>query len=386
MQSHLESAALAVSHIKSITQAKILLPTDADEEDEEQAQAFLQKAESLVSQIRSAKVVSGKSIHQLDELLSRSLTLDPMIMPSIEQAERSTSELASICRASGLSVAVLVNEEARATSLTYAEVTNVISPNDSTSFAVLATKLQSASTQIQSFYALTSTLSQTIEIPAQSSTPPWTQLSARLRQEFSHSAGHEHEAARLRAELVTKNTALALAGRAAQDQAVSVEVLEKRLADSDSNRDRLRALEADLATARAAIEPLARRLAAAERELRDAQAERAAWERKASNVLGGVGVDGGGGARAATQPGAYREVDAAQSKALIAALRAEREELWATVRQLRLAAHEEALRLGRAALVVPLEQHLHQQRRWRRQQQRRGACFRRRCRFARRRR
>ena len=84
IQSQLDTSAMAIVHIRSIAQARVVLPSDADETDEEDAQAFLDKADAVISSIRSAKVIAGKAINNLNELQSRYMTLEPSTEASIE--------------------------------------------------------------------------------------------------------------------------------------------------------------------------------------------------------------------------------------------------------------------------------------------------------------
>ena len=98
MQSHLETTAAALSLIKSETQSRIsIIP---DEEDDGVA-AFVQKADSMIAQSRSAKVVVGKTIRALQELKSRSLSLTTDTIGAFEECEKGTEQLALYTRQLG---------------------------------------------------------------------------------------------------------------------------------------------------------------------------------------------------------------------------------------------------------------------------------------------
>ena len=345
MQSNLESAACAVSHMKSIAQAKVILPTDADEADEEEAQDFLKRADVLISQIRSTKVISGKAVHQLEELQSRSLTLDPSTVTAIEQYEAATSDLAAACRDSGVSVCAFVNEEGRTSSFTYNEVTKTISNSDSTPFSSLSSKLHNATTQIQAFFNLTTTLSQTIEFPPPSTLPPWELLSQKLKEETTTSATHEKEIGRLKDELSEKKTALAMKDKILEEMSVNVEVLSKRVNEVGGRREKLRELETLVETSRNKEQVAAKKLMEAESALHAAETERDTWKTQASQMLK-TGVE--------KVPGLPTDFVSVKSTADIAVLKQEVETLQATIRHLRLNNQVAAFSAGYSFLASPL--------------------------------
>jgi dynactin 1 len=88
MQSHLESAASAMSAARVMVQT--IIPSQGDED--ELFQHFNRKTDNAISQTRSAKVIVGKAVRALEDLKTRSLSLPFDTIQSFEQCESSTKE------------------------------------------------------------------------------------------------------------------------------------------------------------------------------------------------------------------------------------------------------------------------------------------------------
>ena len=349
MHSNLETAAAALLHIKSITQTKILLPTDADEADEEEAQGFLRRADSLISHVRSAKVISSKSVHQLEELQSRSLTLDPSVQSSIEQFQDAISEFTQSCRVAGTSVVSVVNEEGRTDSLRYDEITRAISSKDSLPFSSIMAKMQDVMSHAQNFYSLTNTLSYATEFSSPLPPPPWEVLSQRMKDEALASIDHEKEAGRLKDELAQKKTALMMKDKIVEEMSVNLEVLEKRAGESGGRRERLRELEATIEASKSSELALVTQLNSLREDLRKAKADSHAWKRQAATTTTAVGTV------FPNHPGAPgSEFATAKAQEDIISLKAQVSSLQSTIRYLRQSAHSAALKSAYTFLDDPL--------------------------------
>ena len=277
MQTHLESATSALSHIKIISQTRLPTPGDIEVDDDMEPSGFLQKVDALISQTRSAKVVTSKAIRELEELRSRSLTLDPSTLATIEQSQNLTSDFALSTRTAGVSVARLMNEEGRTIPFTFSEIAHAITPSDTTPLSDLSTKLQNTFSQLQTFYNLTNSLSQTIEFSSPPTPPPWEVLAENLHVASTTSVSHETEMLRLKGEAVEKNTALAMKDKLVEEMSVKVEVLEKRVSESGGRKEKVRELETVAETARLKEKELISRLTRAQNSLRELETERETW-------------------------------------------------------------------------------------------------------------
>jgi len=353
MVSNLENAALALSTVKSMARSKVS-QTGGDNQQEleidEEAEKLFRRVDSLMLQIRSAKVVSGKAVHQIRELKSRSLTLDPSTLPAIEQYQTSTLELVSACRQSGLALAHTLNEEGRSNSLTGEEVMKAIFLTDSSPLFTLSTKSTIVTTQMQSLYNLTITLSQTVEFSSLA-VAPWEAITEKIRAASTTSASHEKEIGRLRGELSEKNTALAMKDKIVEEMSVNVEVLEKRVNESGGRRDRLRELEGLVESSKSKEQESVKRLAGLEQKLKALEAEHENWKKHNHQTRVPSGSHGGLGA-------AYSEAqaEAVSAKALeeTVQLKAEIAMLQATIRHLRLLSHQNMMHSSQSFLSDPL--------------------------------
>ena len=80
MQSQLENAAAAITSTRTMVQT--IIPNQ--EEDEEVFQHFSKKTEAVITQTRSAKVVVGKAVREIEDLRARSLSLMPETIESFK--------------------------------------------------------------------------------------------------------------------------------------------------------------------------------------------------------------------------------------------------------------------------------------------------------------
>ena len=272
IQSYFENSATALSHIKTVSEAKVSTTSIESDEENTDYEEFIRKLDALISQTRSAKVISSKSIRQLQDLKSRSLTLETSTLGTIETAQNAASELASITRTAGMSVLQLVTEEARNVPVTYEVLL------DQTQFSSLATKLHSATGQLQTFYNLTSSLTQTIEFPWPPPPPPWKLIAQNMQAATADMVARESELARLKDEVAEKNTTLAMQEKMAEEMSVKVEVLEKRVGESGGRREKVRELEAAVEAAVFKEKDLLGKLAYLQNELRCLEVEREKWK------------------------------------------------------------------------------------------------------------
>ena len=350
MLSNLENAAAALSTIKYMAYNTLSPLVENNQEESEAVQELAHKGDSLISQIRSAKVVTSKTAHQLKELKSRALTLDPSTLAIVEQSQASTQDLVHACRESGLSLVKLMNMEGRTSSLLYEEVVTAISPSDTSPFSTLSMKTSTAISQMHSLYSLATTLSQTVEF-SNSAIPPWQLLSQKLKAESNTSASHEREVGRLKDELAGKNRTLALKEKIVEEMSVNVEVLEKRVSESSGRREKLRELEGLLDCSRSKEKDTAKKLVRLEEDLKALEAEREGWTkgvRQAGTLPGSRNTYSG------PHGAAHEEAFQARAHQNIAQLRAEIETLKSTIRHLRLTNYNATINSSHSFLHAPL--------------------------------
>ena len=345
-QSNLENSALALACIKAMTQNKVPAANVAEDKGDPQTDEFYRKMESLISQVRTAKVIAGKAIHNLEELQSRSLTLNPSTLPIIEQSQASSSELTAFTLNAGRSLFSLINQEGRTSAFTYSEIELALSLVDSPASPSLTVQIHTAATQIQQFHTLTITLSQTIEFPdTRNTAPPWVVLAHKLRDATSKSATHEQEVKKLAAEMREKNTALVMKDKLVEEMNVNIEILEKRIGESGGRRERVRELEVTVESARSKERELTKKLYHLQQDLQAAEADRENVRKQA--LLSQADAQ----SRAAA---GQHEVTSVRAQQEIAQLQSEIFTLESTIRYLRLSTHHASLKSAHSFLSTPL--------------------------------
>ena len=342
MQSHLENTVTALNIIKSTSETRITTSNLEGEEANAEYEEFLNKVDTLISQTRSAKVTSSKAIRQLEELKSRSLTLDPSTTNTVETCQQFTSELAASARVAGISILGILSEEGRSAPVMYQDFSERIS--NQTLFPSLSGNLQSATNHLQTFYNTTSSLTQTVEFPSPPPPPPWRILAQNMKAAAADIAARGTELLRLKDEMAEKNTTLALQDKATQEMSVKVEVLEKRVGESGGRREKVRELEGEVEAARAQEKALLCKLSGLQTELRALESEREKWK-QSPQVTSPPTQQSQGATTRTTSEASLRHIDA---------LKAEIKTLQSSIRYLRSASHTHTLSTAYDFLSAPI--------------------------------
>ncbi|MCJ1309043.1 hypothetical protein MMC25_002698 [Agyrium rufum] len=352
MQSNLENASGCISQVRALIETKNPAPKEDDLENAEMETMF-QKIDALLSQIRSTKVVCSKAVHQIEELKSRSLTIDPSNLPILDQIQAGTLDVSSSTRASGMSLFGLVNR-GTAGLPSYHELKEAISPGDSVAFSTLSSRVQTLYPLMQQFYSLTTTISQSVEFPDFSSQPqPWKLLAEKIKADATASALHEQEATRLRSNLQERSTVLAMRDKMIEELSVNVEVLEKRMGESGGRRERLRELEDEVTASQTQTRELMQRIGRLQTDLQHAQQERDQWKGHAAQVERD-GQANGDVEKRRTNGDEVTELTSAKGQMEIVRLSSEILMLQGTIRHLRLSAHKASMHSSQSFLAEPL--------------------------------
>ncbi|KAL9132097.1 MAG: hypothetical protein Q9217_000133 [Psora testacea] len=345
MQSHLENAATTLAHLKSRLEGFISLFDAKEISDDSEHHEVLTKLDTLILQSRSAKVVSGKAIRQLEDLKSRSLTLDPSTLNVVEQVQDSTSDFAFYARSFGASVLKSLAGGTQETSSGHAGISNALS-SSALPLSSLFSKIQSASSYLQMFYHLTNNLSQTVEFPSPPPPPPWELLAQRMRAETADLAAREAELDRLKDEVSEKNTTMAIKDRIVEELSVKVEVLEKRVGESGGWRERVRELETAAEAAKMKEKDFISKLSHLHIEIEKLEAERETWKQASKSQLPN--------AQSGQLAPAVEATSAARSIRQIECLRSEISALQSCVRYLRSAQYNTLISASQTDLSTPL--------------------------------
>ncbi|MCJ1472024.1 hypothetical protein MMC13_000669 [Lambiella insularis] len=350
MQSNLENSAVALSITKSMVQSWESEPSVKNEGEIEVFQHFLRDIDAMITQVRSTKVVSSKAIHQLQELQSRSLCLDPSTLTRIQQIQARTAELVSTCRQSGLSLFIALHDENQAALVTSDDMVKAICSTNSAPLSTLSSMVHDVTIQIQNFYQLAANLSHCRELPVPPPSP-WELLSKNLRAASETSAANEKAAERLKDELSDKNTALAIKDKILEEMSVNVEVLEKRVSESSGRRERLREMEGIVQSALMKEKETAKKLFRLEQELQALHTEREAWRDNSQRMEAQARP---GDVRLPTHGAHQDDIIAVKAHENVVHLEAEIEVLRSTIRQFRLSEYEKSIKSSHSFLAMPL--------------------------------
>jgi len=328
MQSHLESAASAISAAKTMVQT--IIPSQGDED--ELAQHFTRKTENVITQTRSAKVIVGKAVRALEDLKTRSLSLTLDTIQSFEQCEVATQELADFSRRIGDDLYTLLHEEGRAEPYTYLEVqstvhrttTTVFASSESDLFSTYTNKLRTLTNSLVDLAALTADLEMTQEFERASA--PWVLRSQELKSSKTISIDAEEEMRRLKDDNHERARLIAMRDQTLEEASVKIELLESRMRDATKKNERITELERKIEDAKKRETELTESIDSQNKELSIMEADREKWKKVAEDTKA-IGVIAPG-----SKAGQERAVATARE---MEALKSEIASLQAAVRYLR---------------------------------------------------
>ncbi|KFA81844.1 hypothetical protein S40288_01674 [Stachybotrys chartarum IBT 40288] len=331
VQSHLDSAAATLNTLRGLVQR--VVPSDGDED--ELSQHFAKKAELVVTQTRSTKVIAGKAVRALEDLKVRSLSLLPETREAFEQCESASRDLAELARQMGLGVhRLLTQDEGRTEPFSYDEVQDAIhqavlqasASSESELFSNYMGKLRIISQQITDLASLAGDLDQTQEFDV--NPEPWRLRSQELRALKTVPVDAEEELRRLKEEHNEARRTIAQRDEHLSTAVLKIETLESRMRDAQANIERISNLQTQVEAAGQQATSLKEDIEKQDRELRNLELERDKWKKLASESQAVVENSESAGAKV----GQERAVATARE---MDALKKEIESLQSAVRYLR---------------------------------------------------
>jgi dynactin 1 len=314
MQSHLDSAATAFGVTKELVQR--MVPASGDED--ELAQHFARRADAVVSQTRSAKVIVSKAVRSLEDLRARSLALTPETSEAFDQCESASRELGEMSRNIGLDLHKLLATEGREEPFTYPEVQNtvhrtvmaVFSSAESDLFSTYLSKIRTLTNQVTDLAAVCNDLSQTQEF--ERSPAPWTVRAQELKALKVIPVDAEEELRQLKEHYNQSRREIALRDENLSTAALRIETLEARMRDANSKASRISDLEAQIAEAQNQMESLRKDIEQQDREAKTLEADRDKWKKIAgdSRAYGDAADTAGAKAGQERAVATAREMDA----------------------------------------------------------------------------
>jgi dynactin 1 len=286
LQSQLESTASALGVTKTLVENKLRVTrtNDHDEENNEDdesmadAKQIIDRADSLVSQARSAKVMAGKTNRALSDLQVRSLTLEMTCTDAFEGAEAIAKRISAFGRQAGDSLQLLFGEEGRIEPFTPHEVAGAISRAATTAFslstpeagpfAAIAEQMRNLSDALTDLASLPTDLDNTIEF--ERAPAPWIARSEQLKKTKLTSIDTEAELARTRETIREREVVLKEKNTELEEQSVQIEMLEAKLKNASKRTAEIAKLEQEMHQARDAEKRAKAELAQAKREAEEA--------------------------------------------------------------------------------------------------------------------
>jgi dynactin 1 len=286
MQSHLENAAAAMSAARSMVQSRV--PSQGDED--ELAQHFSRKTDSVITQTRSSKVIISKAVRALEDLKTRSLSLTPDTIQTFEQCETATEELAKFSREIGLDLYTLLSEEGRSEPFTYLEVQSSVhrttltlfASSESDLFSTYSNKLRTLTSSLMELAALASDLEMTQEF--ERAPAPWVLRAQELKSSKTVPVDAEEEMRRLREENHERARLIAMRDQTLEEHSVKIELLESRMRDATKKNERITKLEKKIEDAQKREAELKESLESQNKEITTAEAEREKWKKIAEDT------------------------------------------------------------------------------------------------------
>lgn len=295
MQSHLDNSAAALTSVK--TMVLTVVPSQGDQD--ELAQHFSRRTENIIALTRSAKVIVGKAVRDLEGLTSRSLSLSPDTIQSFEECEVAAQELAVFTRRIGDDLYALLHEEGRAEPFNYLEVqscvhrttTNVFASSESDLFSAYANKLRTLTTALSELQAMASDLEMTQEF--ERSTEPWILRSQELKSSKTVHVDTEEQLIRLKEESNERARQVKQRDQTLEEASVKIELLESRMRDATKKNERINDLERRIEEAKKQEAKLNEIIESRDKELVLTEADREKWKKTAEdNKTIGVVVPG----------------------------------------------------------------------------------------------
>jgi dynactin 1 len=281
MQSHLENAAAAMSAARLMVQT--IVPSQGDED--ELAQHFSRKTDSVITQTRSAKVIISKAVRALEDLKTRSLSLAPDTIQTFEQCETATEELAKFSREIGFDLYTLLHEEGRNEPFTYLEVQSSVhrttltlfASSESDLFSTYSNKLRTLTSSLMEISALASDLGMTQEF--ERAAAPWVLRSQELKSSKTVPVDAEEEIRRLREDNHERARLVAMRDQKLDEASVKIELLESRMRDATKKNERITELEMKIEDAQRREAELKESIDSQNKEITTAEAEREKWKK-----------------------------------------------------------------------------------------------------------
>ncbi|KYG41903.1 hypothetical protein M433DRAFT_114914 [Acidomyces richmondensis BFW] len=262
LQSQLETSATALGLARSLIESNVKASANSEDEDEPESLShlalILNRAETLMSHARNAKVMAGKAQRSLADLQARSLTLEKVHTEIFDAAEAAAAEIAAYTRQAGEALQLLFGEEGRNEPFTTDEVAAALSRVASKAFslptpeagpfAALAMRIRGLTDMLADLASLATDLDNTVEF--ERAPAPWVARADELKQKKITSIDTEAELYKALENLRARDVLIHEKENELEEQSLKIEMLDARLKDASKRTVRIVELERALNDAR----------------------------------------------------------------------------------------------------------------------------------------
>jgi dynactin 1 len=284
----LQGALENTATLLAATQSDVLQLAQEEDEDSEDYTLFDRGSNSTLGSLRSARVVSSKLHHILRDMKSRSLSLDPEILPQFEKCGDVVSHIFGYFGALGDSAVRLINEDSQTHS--FAEVLTAMRRTSASYLKAESTdlfytplrQLKSLTDAMNELHSMASEFSNLTEFERPQ--PPWIIRSKELQNRKAISAVAEEEIKNLKRDLQDRATLLKLRQQDLEEANMKIELLDKRAKDANKKLDHISDLEQQMKVGKEKVNGLEKALESQTLAAQKAEEERDRWMRKASEV------------------------------------------------------------------------------------------------------
>ncbi|KAK6438376.1 hypothetical protein LTR95_005427 [Oleoguttula sp. CCFEE 5521] len=278
LQSQLDNTGTALTLIRTLVERTISAAAEDAEDDYYTADRamLLERAETLASNARNAKVVISRTHRAIADLQARSLALDETRSESLSSAESIAAQVAGYTRSAGQELQLLFSDESHSdpfspdeASTTLCRVASSVfslAPPETSPFTALSGALREVTAHLTTFSQATQDLDNTLEFDQPP--PPWIARANAIKQAKLTSIDLDAELSRARAASNEKEVLLKTRDTELEEQSVRIEMLEARMKEASKRSARIAELERNLREARDGEKKAKSELVNAKREAR----------------------------------------------------------------------------------------------------------------------
>ncbi|KAL7270883.1 hypothetical protein RUND412_006393 [Rhizina undulata] len=331
MQSYMESTAAAISHTKLLVQNKV----STIFEDDETALAFTKKADTVISNSRSVKVVVGKILRSLNDFQQRSLSLTQDKLSQFEACEEATKKLADYSRAVGEDIHDLLYSDESGSeaaswiliqSTLFRTTEKILKVAESDVFGAFGKELKNLTSLLIELGGTAADIDMTAEF--EKAPTPWVVKAQELKATKVVSVDTEEEIRRLKDDILERATQIKLREKSLEEAAVKIELLESRMRNVTKQSEIIEQLEKQVNEGTVREKDFADAIENQNEEISALETEIAKWKKIANDKRVVGEADRSGAAAERTAVATAKEVERLRQeiKSLQAAVQFFREE------------------------------------------------------------